>query len=182
MINPALSRQPFMRGSRLAIVATALAITVPLAVLAQSDQGSPSGTVIDSAGQAWAGARVTLSPVGQRNVAVRLKTEYIERQRVRLEWEDSDRAEVAGQKEALQRQEIVKWTAKAGPGNDNLKLEFIAMEHDLWTTRTDDNGRFEPEDVPPGEYELEVRLPGFSTVEETVTVAAGQHVQRQIAL
>ena len=99
MINPALSRQPFMRGSHLAIVATALAITVPLAVLAQSDQGSLSDTVIDSAGQAWAGARVTLSPVGQRNVAVRLKTEYIERQRVRLEWEDSDRAEVAGQQD-----------------------------------------------------------------------------------
>ena len=58
MMNPTLSRQPFMRGARFAIVLTALAVTIPLAVLAQSGQGSVSGTVVDSTDEAWAGARV----------------------------------------------------------------------------------------------------------------------------
>jgi hypothetical protein len=75
MMNPTLSRQPFMRGSRLAIVVTALAITIPLAVLAQSGTGTVSGTVVDATGQAWAGARVVLSPHGLARISVQLKTE-----------------------------------------------------------------------------------------------------------
>ena len=75
MMNPTLSRQPFMRGSRLAIVVTALAITIPLAVLAQSGTGTISGTVVDATGQAWAGARVVLSPHGLARISVQLKTE-----------------------------------------------------------------------------------------------------------
>ena len=61
------------------------------------------------------------------------------------------------------------------------KLQVTVARNPL-STRSDDNGRFEIADLPPGDYRLEVRLPGFSPVEETVTVAAGQHVQREIAL
>ena len=119
MMNPTLHRQPFMRVSRFAIVATALAITIPLAVLAQSGTGTVSGTVVDSAGQAWAGARVVLSPVGQTRIGVALKTEFAkfelhdrhalealdrtERtdkvQRIRLELEHADRQAVVEAKE-----------------------------------------------------------------------------------
>ena len=199
MMNPTLSRQPFMRVSRLAIVVTALAITVPLAVLAQSGTGTVSGTVVDSAGQAWGGARVVLSPVGQE---VRLlKAEAMERRtltlhdrtsalegdevhRIRVDLERADRHEAldAKEREVRERINVFEWDARTGAGNGHVTLDFVARERNRWSTTTDDNGRFQIEDVPPGDYELEVRLPGFSTVEETVTVAAGQHIQRQIAL
>ena len=146
MMNPSLSRQPFMCGSRFAIVVAALAVTVPLAVLAQSGSGSVSGTVVDSAGQPWAGARVTLTPVGD---TLKLKGDVVV---------------ATGQVMVFAN-----------------KLQVTVARNPL-STRSDDNGRFEIADLPPGDYRLEVRLPGFSPVEETVTVAAGQHVQREIAL
>ncbi len=63
-------------------------LTVPLAVLAQSSgSGIVSGTVVDSAGQPWAGARVTLSAVGQHDLAVRLGTELLDAQEGRLKIE-----------------------------------------------------------------------------------------------
>ena len=76
--------------------------------------------------------------------------------------------------------EMIKWVAREGQLTGDVTLAFLA--HDRWSTRTDDNGRFDIEGIPPGEYELVVRLPGFRTVEEIVTVAAGQHLRRQIAL
>ena len=71
MMNPTLSRQPFLGRSRLVVLAAALAVTIPLAVLAQSASSIMAGTVVDSTGQPWAGARVTLSPVGMDKTEMR---------------------------------------------------------------------------------------------------------------
>ena len=168
MMNPSLSRQPFMCGSRFAIVVAALAVTVPLAVLAQSGSGSVSGTVVDSAGQPWAGARVTLTPVGDT-----LKGDVVALGEL---WTSE---EVLRMREVLQQRALA---AAAGKVKPEFVTAFVTVDRNSLSTRSDDNGRFEIADLPPGDYRLEVRLPGFSPVEETVTVAAGQHVQREIAL
>jgi len=44
------------------------------------------------------------------------------------------------------------------------------------------DGRFEVRDLEPGEYRLTVRLPGFEPIEETVTLGAGQRLERAIRL
>ena len=192
MVNPTLSRQPFLLRSRLAVVAAALALTVPLAVLAQSfGSGTVSGTVVDSAGQPWAGARVTLSVVGQHDLEVRLKKELADVQEGRLKVELAEaqlvfrhEVEKVGATVQLDRiaREQLHWAAEGGGQGEKVRFSFVARDIGRWTVRSDDDGRFEIEDVPPGEYRLEVSLPGFSTVKETVTVAAGRRVQRDIAL
>ena len=190
MMNPSLSRQPFMRGSRFAIVAAALAITVPLAVLAQSGSGTVSGTVVDSAGQPWADASVVLSPVGysladlsgEANLQlkgdvvvatgqVKILANELHVLRVERELAPPPPPPPPNQ-EVLVRRDL----------SENAMLRLVTAVEARWMTRSDNNGRFEFADVPPGDYQLRVRLPGFSPVEEPVTVAAGQHVQRQIAL
>ena len=192
MVNPTLSRQPFLLRSRLAVVAAALALTVPLAVLAQSfGSGTVSGTVVDSAGQPWAGARVTLSVVGQHDLDVRLKKELADVQEGRLKVELAEaqlvfrhEVEKVGATVQLDRiaREQLHWAAEGGGQGEKVRFSFVARDIGRWTVRSDDDGRFEIEDVPPGEYRLEVSLPGFITVKETVTVAAGRRVQRDIAL
>ncbi len=68
---------------------------------------------------------------------------------------------------------------------ERIKLERVArreLTNRGWSTRRDEVGRFEIADMPPGDYRLEVHLPGFASVEEHVTVEAGQRLKRQIAL
>ena len=197
MMNPTLSRQPFLRGSRLAVVAAALAVTVPLAVLAQSSgPGTVSGTVVDSAGQPWADARVTLSLLGKHDLEFKLRTELADVQTGRLKVElakaqdglravflehESETEDGNVQLERIAREQL-EWATRAAGQDQKVQFAFVARDVGRWTVRSDDEGRFELEDVPPGEYRLEVRLPGFSTVTETVTVEAGRRVQRDIAL
>ena len=196
MMNPTLRRSPFLGRSRLAVLAAALAVTIPLAVLAQSGPGTVSGTVVDSAGQPWAGARVTLSPVGLDKEEMTLRAvldrsavlgeartivfrghaepgdadpqvkEWIQR-----EFEDADRV-VRVKREVAVRRSL---------GGDT-DVALLHLDRARWSTRSDDVGRFEIADVPPGDYRLAVHLPGFASVEENVTVEAGQRLQREIAL
>ena len=49
----------------------------------------------------------------------------------------------------------------------------IELASGRWASRTDEAGRFEIDEVPPGDYRLEVRLPGFASVEETLVSADG---------
>ena len=187
MMNPTLSRQPFLRRSRLAVLAAALAVTVPLALLAQSGSGTVSGTVVDSTGQPWAGASVALSPAGSEKVEVQW--------RKALEGVEEHGVVVMAPKIEFLKERIKLEEEHAEPVGAQIKREMVARVMDeggevtrielgsnRWASRTDEAGRFEIEEVPPGEYRLEVRLPGFASVEEMLTVETGQSIQRDIAL
>ena len=167
MMNPTLRRQPFLRRSRLGVIAAALAVTIPLAVLAQSGPGTVSGTVVDSAGQPWAGARITLSPAGLEKEEMTLRTVQ-------------DRSEVVGEADRVVRIKREVFVRRSLGGDTDVAL--VDPDRVRWSTRSDDVGRFEIADVPPGDYRLAVHLPGFASVEEDVTVQAGQRLQREIAL
>ncbi len=197
MMNPTLGRQPFLRRSRLAVLAAGVAVTIPMALLAQSGSGAVRGTVRDSAGHPWAGAQVTVSPVGQPDAE--------------LQWKSvQDQAEVLGEEHAIvflarrsaegtnaeEMDERILRVVEAQDGEtEPIRRELhvlseagdgqarrIKVSRARWSTRTDDVGGFEILDVPPGDYRLEVRLPGFASVDETVTVEAGQATTRDIAL
>ena len=47
---------------------------------------------------------------------------------------------------------------------------------------TDGTGRFAARDLPPGEYSLVARLPGFATVTNRVKLAAGQNIQGSLTM
>jgi len=152
MMNPSLRRQPLMGSARTAVLLAALCFTIPLAILAQSGSGSLVGTVVDSAGQPWSGARVTLSPVGMEQLQARIQAEQA-------------RAEALEQE--FQNQEV---------------LERFRREMEALTAQTDDAGRFEIANVPAGDYDVRVRRAGFVEIEETVSLATGQQVRREFAL
>jgi TonB family protein len=62
----------------------------------------------------------------------------------------------------------------------------LALTHtgsgETFSTRSGEAGTFEFTGLPSGEYRLDARLPGFASLEETVTLAAGRHVHRKISL
>jgi len=197
MMNPTLRRQPFLRRSRLGVIAAALAVTIPLAVLAQSGPGTVSGTIVDSTGQPWAGSRVTLSSAGLDKEETTLRTMLDRSEVVReartivfrghAELGDTD---PQATKERTQREledadgvvRIKREVAVRRSLGEDADVAFLHLDRARWSTRSDDVGRFEIADVPPGDYRLAVHLPGFASVEEHVTVEAGQRLQRQIAL
>ena len=51
-----------------------------------------------------------------------------------------------------------------------------------FTSVTDGAGWFAFPDLQPGRYELDARLPGFATVNNLLTITAGENVQRRITL
>jgi TonB family protein len=48
--------------------------------------------------------------------------------------------------------------------------------------RADETGRFTLGGLPPGDYLLEARIPGFATSQGSIALSAGQTLQRDIAL
>ena len=152
MMNPSLRRQPLMRGARAAVAVAALCFTVPLAMLAQSGSASFEGTVVDSSGAPWSGAQVTLSPVGMDQLKARLAAEQDKAEALKQEFEDQD------------------------------VLESFKRQMEALTAQTDEAGRFLIGDVPPGDYSVRVRKPGFVELEETVSLAASQRVRRDFSM
>ena len=185
MMNPSLRRQPLARGTRMAIVIAASCLTVPLAILAQPGPASISGTVVDPAGQPWAGARISLVPVGQFSVV---------RGDVLLMTNGRTGAIMAASGNVLIRadgivlanriQNLVdgmNWirAVESSYGRFEIRSDDAGR---VFEVQSDDAGRFDIQDVPPGDYRLRVRLAGFANITEAVTLQAGQRERRDFVL
>ena len=168
MMNPSLRRQPLARGTRMAIVIAASCLTVPLAILAQPGPASISGTVVDSAGQPWAGARISLVPAGEALVVsgdVMLATNGRPAR---------DRAAKRGRNDLDQsRRRDCRDGRFEIQSDDAGRFEVL---------QSDDAGRFDIQDVPPGDYRLRVGVAGFADITEAVTLQAGQRERRDFVL
>jgi TonB family protein len=186
MMNPAIRRRPLMRGSRVAIVIGALCLTVPLAILAQSGSATVAGTVVDPSGRPWANARVTLGSAAQREVRMRAELAKAEAafERRRVEARTNEREA----RTTLEQAEVAAERLRLQVQKDDL--ERAAREYRLQVTDrggpltvlSDEAGRFDFQDVPPGDYRLTVRLPGFDSIEDEVTLRAGQRLEHDFRL
>ncbi len=162
MMNPSLRRQPLARGTRMAIVIAASCLTVPLAILAQPGPASISGTVVDPAGQPWAGARITLAPAGEALVVSG----------------DVEIAIFGGTENPARRLFWIR-SVESPDGRFEIRSDDAGR---VLEVQSDDAGRFDIQDVPPGDYRLRVWLAGFANITEAVTLQAGQRERRDFVL
>ena len=185
MMNPSLRRQPLARGARMAIVIAASCLTVPLAILAQPGPASVSGTVVDPAGQPWAGARISLVPVGQFSV-VRGDVLLMTNGRTGTIMAASGNVLIRtdGRVLAGRIQNLVdgmNWIRAVESPDGRFEIQRDDAGRVL-EVQSDDAGRFDMQDVPPGDYRLRVRLAGFANITEAVTLQAGQRERRDFVL
>ena len=185
MMNPSLRRQPLARGARMAIVIAASCLTVPLAILAQPGPASVSGTVVDPAGQPWAGARISLVPVGQFSV-VRGDVLLMTNGRTGTIMAASGNVLIRtdGRVLAGRIQNLVdgmNWIRAVESPDGRFEIRSDDAGRVL-EVQSDDAGRFDMQDVPPGDYRLRVRLAGFANITEAVTLQAGQRERRDFVL
>ena len=185
MMNPSLRRQPLARGARMAIVIAASCLTVPLAILAQPGPASVSGTVVDPAGQPWAGARISLVPVGQFSV-VRGDVLLMTNGRTGTIMAASGNVLIRtdGIVLANRIQNLVdgmNWirAVESPDGRFEIRSDDAGR---VFEVQSDDAGRFDIQDVAPGDYRLRVRLAGFADITEAVTLQAGQRERRDFVL
>ena len=183
MMNPSLRRQPLARGTRMAIVIAASCLTVPLAILAQPGPASISGTVVDPAGQPWAGARISLVPVGQFSVVSGDVLLMTTGRRSTIVAASGNVIRTDGRVTAGRMQNVVAgiWIRAV----ESLDGRFEIQRDDagrVLEVQSDDAGRFDIQDVPPGDYRLRVRLAGFADITEAVTLQAGQRERRDFVL
>ena len=185
MMNPSLRRQPLARGTRMAIVIAASCLTVPLAILAQPGPASISGTVVDPAGQPWAGARISLVPVGEFSV-VRGDVLLMTNGRTGTIMAASGNVLIRtdGIVLANRIQNLVdgmNWirAVESPDGRFEIRSDDAGR---VFEVQSDDAGRFDIQDVPPGDYRLRVRLAGFADITEAVTLQAGQRERRDFVL
>ena len=185
MMNPSLRRQPLARGARMAIVIAASCLTVPLAILAQPGPASVSGTVVDPAGQPWAGARISLVPVGQFSV-VRGDVLLMTNGRTGTIMAASGNVLIRtdGNVLANRIQNLVdgmNWIRAVESPDGRFEIRSDDTGRVL-EVQSDDAGRFDIQDVPPGDYRLRVRLAGFADITEAVTLQAGKRERRDFVL
>lgn len=178
MMNPSLRRHPLVGRTRVVVVLAALALTLPLAILAQSGSATVAGTVVDPSGAAWGDARIALSPVGQTltlegDVVVASDDVTIRADKIELELRNRADAEFEAQADTVEMQK-----------RERIKREFELADRmaERLAARSDAGGRFTIPDVPPGDYRLTVHLPGFEQIEERVTLRAGQRLERDFSL
>ena len=194
MMNPSLRRQPLARGTRMAIVIAASCLTVPLAILAQPGPASISGTVVDPAGQPWAGARISLVPVGQFSVVsgdvllmttgptstIMTASGNVIRTDGRV---IAGSIRIDGRVIAGRIQNLVDgiWIRAVDSPDGRFEIQRDDAGR-VFEVQSDDAGRFDIQDVPPGDYRLRVRLAGFADITEAVTLQAGQRQRRDFVL
>ena len=179
MINPSLRRQPLARGTRMAIVIAASCLTVPLAILAQPGAASVSGTVVDPAGQPWAGARISLVPAGEALVVsgnVLLATNG-----------RTSRSETVSGTGVFVLEDTLRnlvggiWIRAVDSPDGRFEIQRDDAGR-VFEVQSDDAGRFDIQDVPPGDYRLRVGVAGFADITEAVTLQAGQRQRRDFVL
>ena len=184
MMNPSLRRQPLARGTRMAIVIAASCLTVPLAILAQPGPASISGTVVDPAGQPWAGARISLVPVHEALVVsgnVLLATNG-----------RTSRSETVSGTGVFVLEDTLRnlvggilvggiWIRAVDSPDGRFEIQRDDAGR-VFEVQSDDAGRFDIQDVPPGDYRLRVGVAGFAEISEAVTLQAGQRERRDFVL
>ena len=184
MMNPSLRRQPLARGARMAIVIAASCLTVPLAILAQPGPASISGTVVDPAGQPWAGARISLMPVDEALVVsgnVLLATNG-----------RTSRSETVSGTGVFVLEDTLRnlvggilvggiWIRAVDSPDGRFEIQRDDAGR-VFEVQSDDAGRFDIQDVPPGDYRLRVGVAGFADIAEAVTLQAGQRQRRDFVL
>ena len=176
MMNPSLRRQPLARGTRMAIVIAASCLTVPLAILAQPGPASISGTVVDPAGQSWARARISLVPVGASSS---------------VSMASAGRTSMSGTVSGTDGVVLADMLRNLVGGLTSIRaIESLDAQFEIrsdtagrwFEVLSDDAGRFDIQDVPPGDYRLRVGVAGFADITEAVTLQAGQLERRDFVL
>jgi TonB family protein len=181
MLNARVDRRPLSRRTAVAIVVGVLAITVSIAgVMASSDVPKPprmlafSAMMPPPAPGAMGSATAAATPGAQKGEGPS-RPALATRPSVRR----SDASLTAGAQGALAAYSgtLIDATGRFMPG---VRLALTDTATKRYEIESDASGRFAFSGLPAGEYQVEVRKPGFLSKQGRVVLAAGQRLERDL--
>jgi TonB family protein len=166
LLDPARQRKPASRKVCVAIFAAALALVIPLAAVhAQSTSKSADAPALP-------GAAIPL-----KNAADSNKDSNKEVALSKPAWRNPVRAHSTSseQPQAAPASSVVG--AVYDPSGAVIQSATISLKNTASSneegTVTDSDGSYKLQGIPPGEYLVQVRVPGFATYQKTLTLESG---------
>lgn len=194
MLNTSRSREPLTRGSAACAMLAALAVAAPVAAITLTARSERPVVMMDAAVDVVLSAPEAPNPSvppaeprppapARRPAAAPVQpAEGVANAAAGLPPPPAVAEAPAGRQQAPATLSGAVRDASGGvlPG---VEVSLTDMQAGIRYSRvTDGAGRFAFRELPPSQYELVATLPGFATVANVVTIAAGQDLQRPVEM
>lgn len=169
MLTVSRNREPVTRAAMIAALLVTLALAIPVAATTLTERFEETPFV--------SGQDITLTAASSIATAPVVETPVVRRAAPRV----AAAAPVAAQQKPASLSGTIRDATGAVVPGVEMRLTNSASGMSE-ATNTDPSGRFVFRAVEPGQYQFTARLPGFRTLTEVMTLAAGQELRSDLML